>query len=151
MRLYLDAESKCKIGYIPDWIQVKFEKDKIEHIINFDIQGYIDYADDCLSCRCKGELVPWSIINMDTGKEKHLTDEEAEEYTNKVVSEIFSNGKEFLVGVYIADDYTDDDDERFEEIYKNEFFTESEGAIELYLFEEDKEFEMDFEFKVEMI
>ena len=74
MILYLEAESKNSIGYTPDWIQVTYNENGKQLELTLDIQGWIDYNKDCLSCRCKGELVPWTLVNLGDGEEIDLSE-----------------------------------------------------------------------------
>lgn len=146
MRLYLDAESKNNIGYTPDWIQVTYDEDGKHFELTLDIRGDIDYDPTCLSCRCKGELVPWTLW-IDHGDEidlSELSEEEIDErYPNKKLSEIFTKGYNFLVGVYPVDDQNYDD-------YDDIDCLEGIGTVELYDSEEDKIYTRRFEFDTEI-
>ena len=69
MRLYLEAESKNKVGYTPDWLKVSYYENGERMELTLDIPGDIGYDIDCLSCRCKGDLIPWVLYNCESGDE----------------------------------------------------------------------------------
>ena len=144
MRLYLKAESKNKIGYTPDFIQVSYEENETVYELDFDIQGWVDYDNDGLDCRCKGELTPWVLRNVDTDEEINLYELETEEYEEmfptKRIAEIFENGFEFLVGIYPVNDETFED---------NDTVSEGTGKIELYFEDEDRYYSKEFSFDTE--
>lgn len=118
MRLYLDAKSKDNIGYTPDWIQITYDENGHQLELTLDIHGWIDYDRSCLSCRCKGELVPWTLVDLEDGDEvdlSEMTEEEIEEkYPDDKLFEIFAKGYDILVGVYPVDDTNYDDSECLE-------------------------------------
>lgn len=140
MILYLDAKSKNGVGYIPDWIQATYDEDGHQFKLTLDIQGWIDYDKDCLSCRCKGELVPWTLVNLEDGNEvdlSEMSEEEVEEkYPDKKLFEIFAKGYDFLVGVYPVDDDNYDNTDRLE---KGVGSVEFSGKIHSINFEFDTE------------
>lgn len=104
MRLYLNAKSKDGIGYTPDWLQVRFDN----YELTLDIQGSIDYDKKTLSCRCKGELIPWTLLNLETGDEVDLwelpKDKVEEMFPEKRIAEIVCDSKDYKIGVYPIDD-----------------------------------------------
>lgn len=140
MILYLDAASQNGVGYIPDWIQATYDEDGHQFELTLDIQGWIDYDKDCLSCRCKGELVPWTLVNLEDGNEvdlSEMSEEEVEEkYPDKKLFEIFAKGYDFLVGAYPADDDNYDNTDRLE---KGTGSVEFSGKIHSINFEFDTE------------
>lgn len=143
MRLYLDATSKNNIGYIPDWIQVSYKENGIQYELTLDIQGEINYDPTCLSCRCKGELTPWVLRNVDADEEINLYELGTEEYEEmfpiKKIAEIFEKGFEFLVGIYPVRYYE----------FINDTLKKGIGTVELYLSEEDKFYTRRFKFDIE--
>ena len=148
MRLYLSANSKQKIGYTPDWLRVQFNQDGKEFELTLDIQGDIDYSPDALSCRCKGELIPWVLYDLDTGDETDLSTLSAEElesvWPDKKVAEIISNSNYYDVGIYpVCDNY-----ETFE-LAKEDVLTNCKGCFEVYI-DKDNHYNVDFEFDAEL-
>ena len=142
MRLYLDAESKNNVGYTPDWIQVTYDENGHHFQLTLDIQGSIDYDRNSLSCRCKGELVPWTLF-IDHGDEIDLSEMSKEEVEEKYPDEklfwIFAKGYNFLVGVYPVDDENYDDTDCLEE---------GNGSVEFNV--SDETHSINFEFDVEI-
>lgn len=118
MRLYLDAKSKNGVGYTPDWIQVTYDENGHQIELTLDIQGCIDYNRNGLSCRCKGELVPWTLVDLEDGDEidlSEMSEEEVEEkYPDEKLFKIFAKGYDFLVGIYPVNDDNYDDTDRLE-------------------------------------
>lgn len=148
MRLYLYAESKNNIGYIPDWLKVTYEENGVLLELTLDIQGSIDYQNDKLSCRCKGDLIPWVLWNCETGNELNLYDLSQEEveaiFPVKRIAEIVCNSASYRIGVYP----NDDSDENFRIVEKDKL-TDCEGRFEMYI-DEDHYYENDFEFEAEL-
>lgn len=146
MILYLSAESKNKIGYTPDWLKVMYEE---KYDLVLDIQGWIDYDRDALSCRCKGDLIPWVLWNLETGDEIDLSSMDEEEveamFPDKRIAEIICNSDTFEVGVYPVDD----SDENWE-LVKNDVFSDCQGSVEIYIGDEDCYYTKDFKFDVEV-
>lgn len=106
MRLYLNAKSKNKIGYTPDWLKVTYTNEKGEDIeLTLDIQGFTDYHTDCLNCRTKGELLPWVTYDLETGEETELHGIENIEmlYPEDRLLDIIENGMNHTIGVFPAD------------------------------------------------
>lgn len=106
MRLYLNAKSKNKIGYTPDWLKVTYTNEKGEDIeLTLDIQGWTDYHTDGLNCRTKGELLPWTTYDLETGEETDLSAiENIEEiYSVDYLLDIIENGDDHIIGVFPAD------------------------------------------------
>ena len=148
MRLYLYAESKNNIGYTPDWLKVTYEENGELLELTLDIQGSIDYQNDKLSCRCKGDLIPWVLWNCETGDEIDLYSitEEALEiaFPSKRIAEIVCNSEEYKVGIYP----NDDSDENFRIVEKDKL-TNGEGRFEMCI-DEDHYYEKDFDFEAEL-
>jgi hypothetical protein len=106
MRLYLNAKSKNKIGYTPDWLKVTYTNEKGEDIeLTLDIQGFTDYHTDGLSCRTKGELLPWTTYDLETGEETDLSAiENIEEiYSVDYLLDIIEHGDNHIIGIFPAD------------------------------------------------
>ena len=106
MRLYLNATSKNKIGYTPDWLKVTYTNEKGEDIeLTLDIQGFTDYHTDGLNCRTKGELLPWTTYDLETGEETDLSKIENIEwlYSVEELLNIIENGMNHIIGVFPAD------------------------------------------------
>lgn len=148
MRLYLYGKSKYNIGYTPDWLKVMFEEDGQAFELVLDIQGSIDYLKDSLSCRCKGDLIPWVLWNCETGDETDLSlmDEEEIEtmFPDKRIAEIICNSDTFEIGVYPVSD----SDETFELAEKDKL-SNCKGTFEMYI-DEEHYYEKEFEFDVEL-
>lgn len=147
MRLYLSAESKNNIGYTPDWLKASYEEDGQEFELTLDIQGDIDYDTDCLSCRCKGDLIPWVLYNCENGDEIDLYDlseEEADKmFPIKRIIELLQVGTDFRIGVYP----TDDRDEIFK-LAEEDILSKCTGFCELY--DGENYYEIHFEFEPEL-
>lgn len=147
MRLYLNAKSKNNVGYTPDWLQVTYDENGKQYELNLDIRGEIDYDPTSLSCRCKGDLIPWTLFDLDNGDEidlSELSEEEIESlYPNKKLAEIFEKGYNFLIGIYPVDNEDDDD-------YENDILSDCAGEIILYIAEEDIDYSKTFEFDTEV-
>jgi hypothetical protein len=143
MNLWLDAKSKNNIGYTPDWIQVTYMDNKKSYELTFDIRGEIAYKDDTLSCRCKGNIYPWTFWDIETGKETDLTQLSENELkvweTKENIIEIFKSGTEFIIGIYPVEH----DDVTFKNA-ENDIVSEGKGKIQI------DEFELDFEFTTEL-
>ena len=148
MRLYLSADSKHKIGYIPDWLKVGFNQDGKEFELTLDIQGDIDYFLDTLSCRCKGDLIPWVLYDLETGDETDLSTLSADDIENilpdEKIAEIICNSGYYTVGIY-----PDNDDAETFELAKEDVLTNCEGRVEIYI-DEGNYFTKDFEFETEL-
>jgi hypothetical protein len=148
MRLYLSAESKQNIGYTPDWLKVCFNQDGKEFELTLDIQGTIDYSPDTLSCRCKGELIPWVLWDLDTGDETDLSSLSTEEleciWPDKKIADIVCNSRTYEIGIYPVGD----NDEVFE-LAEKDVLTNCEGCFEMYV-DEDNHYNVDFKFNTEL-
>jgi len=126
MRLYLEANTTKGVGYTPDWVRIYYFNEKKEEMeLTLDIQGEISYEDDGFNCRVKGDLIPWVLINDDTGEEVDFEFDEkaAAEFTNERVFELFKNSHTYIVGVYPVDDSTND--------WEDDVFTEKKGILEV--------------------
>lgn len=146
MRLYLDATSKKNIGYIPDWLKITYKEENKEYEITLDIQGDIDYDRNCLSCRCKGYLIPWTLYDCVSGDEIDLSElSEAEVdkmFPIKKIADIFTIGTEFRVGIYPADD-----SKKNLKLAEEDVLSECTGTCELY--DGENEYEKRFTFEAE--
>ena len=142
MRLYLSAHSEKKIGYTPDWIRVTFEEEGARYELTLDIQGMIDYSKDTLDCRCKGELVPWTLYDLESGAETDLssmTETEVEErFPDEYIASCFCKSQTFEVGRYPAAE------EVTYETAANDTLSNCEGFFEAY-----PDFTKEFSFIVE--
>lgn len=116
MKLYLDATSKQNIGYTADWI--RFEDDQYE--LTFDIQGWDEYSNTTLSCKIKGELIPWVLRDSVNDTECDLSTDSKR--NNAIIDILFSSeniiriaksATHITVGIYpqtesqIEDTFTD--------------------------------------------
>ena len=148
MRLYLSAESKNNIGYTPDWMKVNYEKDGNPMVLTLDIQGDIDYDPNTLSCRCKGELIPWVLYDCETGDETDfsaLSEKEIEVLLPAAkIAEILDSNNVYEIGIYPVDD----SDEIFE-LAEEDTLSNCEGRLEMYV-DDDHYCTKDFEFEVEL-
>ena len=108
MRLYLSAESKKRVGYTPDWLKVPYREGEEEFVLTLDICGETDYDGNGLNCRTKGDLLPWSLVNITTGVEtdfSKLSKEDVDkEFPIRKLTEILhratEEGRTFTVGVF---------------------------------------------------
>ncbi len=146
MRLYCDATSKQNIGYVPEWLRIYFftkeamqlpEEEREYSYVTFDLQGEIDYDATTLSCRVKGELIPWVKCidgdESDFSSMKH--DELMGDAINKKIIEMIQNaqklteetGESFItLGIYPIND----DDEVWDQA-ENDEFTDCEAELQL--------------------
>ena len=144
MKLHLFAESENNIGYTPDWIQVSYEENGKMYELNLDIQGDIDYDPKSLYCNVKGELIPWTLVELEDGDEIDLSEdtEKAEKFTHQKIAELFEKGTDFLVGIYPVDDAN---------FYGDSIeLNTGVGSVEIYIAEENKEFVKNFRFHMEV-
>ena len=146
MRLYLDAESKNNIGYTPDWLKVSYKKNGQDYELVLDIQAWIDYDNESLSCRCKGDLVPWVLWNCTTGEETDLSSLSEDElnvvFPSKKIAEIVCNSSSYEVGIYPTDE------EKFD-LAENDILSQCEGSFEMYV-DKTHYYRKDFKFEVEL-
>ena len=144
MRLYLSANSKKNIGYTPDWLKVTYEDNGHLCELTLDIQGSIDYDKESLNCRCKGDLIPWTLLDYDVDVEVDLYELSKESveaiYSNKRIAEIICEGHDHRVGVYPVNDNV------FEEALMD-VFSDYKGYFEMHVDGHDykKEFKFDTE------
>lgn len=147
MRLYLEAESKNRVGYTPDWLKVTFCENGKQMELTLDIQGDIGYDDKCLSCRCKGDLIPWVLYDCENGDEVDLysmTDEQIEKmFPDERVAMIVCEGSNHRIGVYPVND----GDEGFE-LAEDDDVGDGKGCFEMFV--DDKYYHKDFEFETEL-
>lgn len=146
MRLCLNAESKNNIGYIPDWLKVLYTENEQGYELVLDIQASIDYDSECLSCRCKGDLVPWVLWVCTTGGETDLNSLSEEEleiiFPNTRIAEIICNADAFEVGIYPTNN------ENFD-LAENDVLSQCKGTFEMYV-DENHYYQKDFEFETEL-
>lgn len=144
MNLYLNAESNNKIGYIQDWLKISYENFEL----TLDIQGDIDYENDCLNCRCKGDLIPWVLYNNESGNEINLYDLSTKEvdkvYPVNRIAEILQKGTNFRIGVYPVDDREENMKLAEEDVLSN-----CSGLLVLGMGDSTTESRINFEFEVE--
>lgn len=148
MRLYLSAESKNNIGYTPDWLKVTYKENGELLELTLDIRGSIDYKKEKLSCRCKGELIPWVLYNCETGDEIDLSlvTEEALEiaFPDKRIAEIVCKSETYEIGIYPVDD-----NDEIWELAESDMLSDCEALLEMYV-DEDHYYEKDFEFEAKL-
>ena len=151
MRLYLNAESKNKVGYTPDWLRVSFYENGERIELTLDIQGVTDYDDDCLSCRCKGDLLPWVLYNCESGKEidlYSLTEKEIDDILpDEKVAKIICESEDYEIGIYPVTNGDCNEEEVFERA-KDDKVSNGEGSFEMFV--DDKYYYKDFEFETEL-
>lgn len=126
MRLFLEANTTQNIGYTPDWVKIYFFNEKEEEMeLTLDIQGELGYENNGFNCRVKGDLIPWVLVNCDTGEEidLELDEKAASGFTGERVFELFKNSDTYIVGVYPVDDSTND--------WEDDVFTEKKGRLEV--------------------
>ena len=140
MRLYLSADSKQNIGYIPDWIRFVYLEDGKERILTLDIHGDIDYDEKCLNCRCKGEFIPWTLSGDDIG-EIYLYELEMELSEEKLYEKM-KNGVGFVVGIYPDNCNIDGD------MLAADVFTDCKGECSLFTGKEVESIHFEFETEI---
>lgn len=149
MRLYLEAESKNKVGYTPDWLRVSYYKNGDRMELTLDIQGEVNYIDKCLSCRCKGYLIPWGLYNCESGDEidlYSLSDEQIEDILpHAEVARIICESEDYEIGIYPV---TNGNDEIFERA-KTDVVSDGKGSFEIFV-DDENYYRKDFEFEVEV-
>ena len=148
MRLYLNARSKNNIGYVPDWLKVCYKENGQELELALDIQGEISYEKNGLDCRCKGDLVPWTLFNMENGEEINY-DEMSEEEVDKLlpikkIADILQTGTDFRIGIYPADCSHCN----VWESAKEDVLSDCKGTCMLY--DGENEYEINFVFEAEL-
>ena len=151
MRLYLNAESKNKVGYTPDWLRVSFYENGERMELTLDIQGDIGYDKDCLSCRCKGDLIPWVLYNCESGDEVDLyslTEKEVEAiFPDERVAKIICESEDYEIGIYPVTNGDCDDDEIFE-MAEDDDVSDCKGCFEMYV--DGEHYRKEFEFEIEL-
>lgn len=151
MRLYLNAESKNKVGYTPDWLRVSFYENGERMELTLDIQGDIDYDENCLSCRCKGELLLWVLYNCESGDEvdlNSLSDKEIDAiFPDERVAKIICESEDYEIGIYPVTNGDSDDEEVFRKA-EDDSLTNCKGSFEMFV--DDEHYYKDFEFETEL-
>lgn len=145
MRLYLDAKSKNNIGYTPDWLKIDYEENETVYTLTLDLQGDIDYNEDTLSCRYKGDLIPWVLNDNETGDEYNLygMDDDTLEFfmpVEKIIS-IIENGSNYVVGIYPVF-------EKDLDLAEDDELSDCCGSISIYY--DGKEIAKEFVFETEL-
>ena len=151
MRLYLNAESENEVGYTPDWLRVSYYENGERMELTLDIQGDIGYEKDCLSCRCKGELIPWVLNNCESGDEVDLyslTDEEANAmFPDERIAKIICESEDYEIGIFPVTNGDCDDKEVFERA-EGDDINNCKGFLEMFV--NGKHYEKEFEFETEL-
>ena len=151
MRLYLEAESKNRVGYTPDWLEVTFYENGKQMELTLDIQGDIGYDDKCLSCRCKGYLIPWVLYDCESGDEVDLysmTDEQIEKILpDERIAEIICEGSDHRIGIYPVTNGDFADEEIFD-MAKDDDLSDGKGSFEMSV--DGECYHKEFEFKTEL-
>lgn len=152
MRLYLNAESKNKVGYTPDWLRVSFYENGERMELTLDIQGDIDYDKNCLSCRCKGELLLWVLYNCESGDEvdlNSLSDKEIDAiFPDERVAKIICESEDYEIGIYPVTNGNSDDEEVFRKA-EDDSLTNCKGSFEMFV-DDEHYYHKDFEFETEL-
>ena len=151
MRLYLEAESKNRVGYTPDWLEVTFYENGKQMELTLDIHGDIGYDDKCLSCRCKGDLIPWVLYDCENGDEVDLysmTDEQIEKmFPDERVAKIICEGSNHRIGIYPVTNGNYDDNEIFKRA-EDDNVSDGKGSFEMFV--DGKHYNKEFEFETEL-
>lgn len=151
MRLYLEAESKNRVGYTPDWLEVTFYENGKQMELTLDIQGDIGYDDKCLSCRCKGDLIPWVLYDCENGDEVDLysmTDEQIEKmFPDERVAKIICEGSDYRIGIHPVTNGDCDDEEIFD-VAKDDEVSDGKGSFEMFV--DGEYYHKEFEFETEL-
>lgn len=153
MRLYLNAESKNKVGYTPDWLKVSFYKNDELMELTLDIQGEIGYDENCLSCCCKGDLIPWVLYNCESGDETDLyslTDEQVKDiFPDERIAKVICESKDYEIGIYPVTNGDCNDAEIFK-IAESDIVSNGRGYFEMFIDEHcyHKEFEFETELNI---
>lgn len=155
MRLYLEAESKNKVGYTPDWLKVTFYENGEQMKLTLDIQGDIDYDKGCLSCRCKGNLIPWVLYNCENGDEIDLysmTDEQVEKiFPDERIAKIICGSSDHIIGIYPVTN-GDCEDEEILKRAEDDTVSDGKGSFEMFTSDVKGEhhYHKEFEFETEL-
>ena len=152
MRLYLNADSKTGAGYTPDWLKVPYQDGNNEFELTLDIWGETDYDRTGLNCRTKGELLPWTLINLTTGAETDfsgLSKEEVEkmlpvEKLAEILHRASAEERVFTVGIFPVNCTNSGE----ASVYKADVISNGEGSCELH--DGNKVYEIKFRFDTEL-
>ena len=151
MRLYLNAKSKNNVGYTPDWLKVTFYENGKQMELTLDIQGDIGYDDKRLSCRCKGDLIPWVLYDCESGDEVDLysmTDEQIEKiFSDERIARIICEGSDYRIGIFPVTNGDCDDEEIFK-MAEDDDVSGGKGSFEM--FANDEHYHKEFEFETEL-
>ena len=126
MRLELRANSKKKITYLPNYLILENNNDKIK----FDITGNISYGKNKLNCYIKGDFQVVKGNNLINMNAEHLC---------KLIRYLDDPDSKITVVVYPED----------EDVYVDDVLSDCEGTIELYLGNNSYVNSFNFEVQVE--
>lgn len=152
MRLYLNADSKTGVGYTPDWLKVPYQEDKEEFELTLDIWGETDYDRTGLNCRTKGDLLPWTLVNLTTGEETDLSELSKEEVDMKfpveklaeILHRASAEERVFTVGIFPVNCTNSGE----ASVYKADVISNGEGSCEFH--DGNKVYEIKFRFETEL-
>lgn len=152
MRLYLSAESKMGIGYTPDWLKVPYREGNEEFVLTLDIWGETDYDRNGLNCRTKGDLLPWTLVNVTTGVETDygmLSQEEAGklfpmEKLAEILHRASAEERALTVGIFPVNCTNT----RQASVYAEDVVSNGTGTCKLH--DSDKVYEIQFRFETEL-
>ena len=151
MRLSLNAESKNKVGYTPDWLRVSFDANGHRMELTLDIQGEIGYDEHTLYCSCKGDLIPWVLCDCETGDEVDLyslTDEQVEDmFADERIAKIICDSEDYEIGIYPVT-YLDCDEEEIFQRAKDDSLGNCEGFFEMFV--DGQWYEKEFKFETDL-
>jgi len=152
MRLNLKAESKTGVGYTPDWLKVSYRESKEDFELTLDIWGETDYDRNGLNCRTKGDLLPWTLVNLTTGEETDLSVLSKEEMEKKfpvekladILHRASAEEQIFTVGIFPVNCTNT----RVASVYAEDVVSNGEGTCVLY--DGNKVYEIKFRFDTEL-
>lgn len=152
MRLNLNAESKTGVGYTPDWLKVSYREGKEELELTLDICGETDYDGNGFNCRTKGDLLPWTLVNLTTGEETDLSKLSKEEVDKKfpveklaeILHRASSEERVFTVGIFPVNCTNSGQ----ASVYKADVISKGEGSCEFH--DGNKVYEIKFRFDTEL-
>lgn len=151
MSLYFIAKSKNKIGYTVDWLKVTYTENKKTYELTLDLQGWIDYSENKLDCRCKCDLIPWTLYDCETGNEEDLYGisprESIARFPNKKIAEIICAGTNHKIGIYPMCPYDVEEEKYFALAQEDELY-EHYGFFGIT--EDDVVYEKEFIFETEL-
>jgi hypothetical protein len=120
--------------------------------LTLHIQGDIGYDEDCLSCRCKGELIPWVLYKCESGDEIDLyssTDKEINAmFPDERVAKIICESEDYEIGIYPVTNGDCDDKEIFKSA-EEDIVSNCKGSFEMFV-DDEHYYHKDFEFETEL-